>query len=153
PATLPAAPKGFDRPRDNIERGKVETVEYDSKTLAAKRRMVVYTPPAYSKDAKYPTFYLPHGRGRNETSSRKQGMADIILDSLYADEKVVPMIVLMPNGTVAAAGPTGSPGSGFENELLKDVIPFVESHYPVRADREHRALAGLSMGASQSFSI
>jgi enterochelin esterase-like enzyme len=143
---LEPAPKGFDVRRDNIERGKVETLEYDSKTVGEKRKVVVYTPPGYTKEGKYPAFYLLHGKGGNESSWTKGGKADVIMDNLYADKKLVPMIVVMPNGTVSAKG-------GFESELLKEVIPLVESKYAVRADREQRALAGLSMGGSQSFNI
>ncbi len=98
PADLPPAPKGFDAPRDNIEHGKTEKVEYDSKTVEAKRPMMVYTPPGYSKDKKYPVFYLLHGAGDDETGWLKKGSADVILDNLYADKKLVPMIVVMPNG-------------------------------------------------------
>src|SRR5262249_10238544 len=133
----------FDARRDDIARGKVETVEYDSKTAGTKRKMVIYTPPAFSKDARYPVLYLLHGRGGNETGWRRGGRADVILDNLYAAKKAVPMIVVMPNGSI----------SGFEDDLLKDIIPYVESHYPVKADREHRAVAGLSMGGRQSLSI
>jgi enterochelin esterase-like enzyme len=147
---LPPAPKGFDVKRDNIERGKLETVEYDSKTVGAKRKMVVYTPPGYSKDTKYPVFYLLHGAGDDETGWQQKGSAGIILDNLYADKKLVPMIVVMPNGF--AKGPKGK-NDGFEDDLLKDIVPYIESHYPVLADREHRAIAGLSMGAGQSLTI
>src|SRR5262249_57712384 len=73
-------------------------------------------------------------------------------DNGDADKKVVPMIVVMPNGFARAPGGTGR-NSAFEDDLLKDVIPYVESHYPVRADREHRALAGLSMGGGQALRI
>jgi enterochelin esterase-like enzyme len=152
PTPLPAAPKGFDAKRDAIERGKVETVEYDSKTVGAKRKMVIWTPPGYSKDTKYPVFYLLHGGGDDETGWQTKGSADVILDNLHADKKVVPMIVVMPNGFAQAPGVAGR-NSGFENDLLKDIIPYVESHYAVRADREHRALAGLSMGGGQSLRI
>jgi len=153
PPKLEKAPKGFDVRRDKIERGKVETVEYDSKTVGGKRKMVVYLPPGYAADKKYPVFYLLHGKGGNESSWTKQGAAAIILDNLYADKKLVPMIVVMPNGTVAAPGGKKDFTSGFESELLKDVIPAVESRYPVLADREHRAVAGLSMGGGQSLRI
>ncbi|HYV39846.1 MAG TPA: alpha/beta hydrolase-fold protein [Gemmataceae bacterium] len=152
PGKLPAAPKGFDKKRDNIKRGKVETVEYDSKTVGAKRKMVIHTPPDYSKSAKYPVFYLLHGAGDDETGWQKKGSADIILDNLYADKKLESMIVVMPNGFAQAAG-GGGKNSGFENDLLKDIIPYVESHYAAKTDRENRALAGLSMGAGQSLSI
>jgi enterochelin esterase-like enzyme len=148
-----AAPKGFDVKRDGIERGKMETVEYDSKTVGAKRKMVIYLPPGYKKDAKYPVFYLLHGAGDDETGWQKKGSADVILDNLYADKKLVPMIVVMPNGFARPPGTTGRSNSAFEDDLLKDIIPYVESHYPVQADSEHRALAGLSMGAGQSVRI
>ncbi|MCI0637822.1 MAG: esterase family protein [Gemmataceae bacterium] len=154
PAKISQAPKGFDAVRKKIEHGKLETVEYDSKTVGEKRKLVVYTPPGYSKDSKYPVFYLLHGKGGNESSwTSKQGAAHVILDNLHADKKLVPMIVVMPNGAVAAAGKGKDFTSGFENELLKDVIPTVEARYPVKADREHRALAGLSMGGGQSLRI
>jgi enterochelin esterase-like enzyme len=154
PGPLAPAPKGFDVKRDNIERGKVETLEYDSKTVGAKRKLVVYTPPGYSKDTKYPVFYLLHGLGGNESNWTKAGAANIILDNLYADKKLVPMIVVMPNGMVQAPGGKGKDYiSGFEKELLEDVMPFVEGRYPIQADAEHRALAGLSMGGGQSLRV
>jgi enterochelin esterase-like enzyme/protocatechuate 3,4-dioxygenase beta subunit len=152
-AKFPPAPKGFDKKRDNIERGKLETVEYDSKTVGEKRKIVVYLPPGYSKHKKYPVFYLLHGKGANETSWTKGGAANVILDNLYADKKPVPMIVVMPNGTVQTGGKGKGFTSGFENELLKDVMPLVESRYPVLADREHRAIAGLSMGGGQALTV
>jgi len=152
PREIDKAPKGFDIRRDNIERGKVETIEYDSKTVGEKRKFVVYTTPGYAKDTKYPVFYLLHGKGGNESSWTRQGAAATILDNLYADKKLVPMIVVMPNGTVAAAGKKDFT-SGFENELLKDVIPAVESRYGVLPGPENRALAGLSMGGGQSLRI
>jgi len=114
--------------------------------------MVVYTPPGYSKDTKYPVFYLLHGAGDDETGWRIKGSADVILDNLYADQKLVPMIVVMPNGFARAPGSDARNGA-FEDDLLKDIIPYIESHYPVQADREHRALAGLSMGAGQTLRI
>jgi enterochelin esterase-like enzyme len=153
PADTPAlapAPKGFDARRDNAERGKVETVEYDSKAVGGKRKMVIYTPPGYSKEAKYPVLYLLHGAGDDETGWTKKGAAPVILDNLYAEKRIVPMIVVMPNGFARAPGSQGR-NSAFEEDLLKDIIPYVESHYAVLADRQHRALAGLSMGGGQSL--
>ncbi len=158
---FPPAPSGFDARREGIERGKVEVVEYDSKTVGIKRRMTVYTPPGYSQDRKYPVLYLLHGLGDNESGWTRTGKADVILDNLYADKKAVPMIVVMPNGRASAEPPPANPFAGnpfetyaaFEDDLLKDVIPYIESHYSVQADRQHRALAGLSMGGGQSLNF
>ncbi len=147
PASLPTPPRGFDVRREGIEHGKSETVEYDSKTAGCKRKMRVYTPPGFSKDQDYPVLYLLHGSLSDETSWVKEGAADIILDNLYADKKPIPMIVVMPNGNLYKQG------DAFGADLLGDVIPYVENHYPVRADREHRALAGLSWGALQTIDI
>jgi enterochelin esterase-like enzyme len=156
-----AEPKDFDVLRDNIERGKVERIEYSSKTVGVKRNMVIYTPPGYSKDTKYPVLYLLHGIGDNETGWTRTGSADVILDNLYADKKITPMIVVMPNGRASADPPPANifdPNNieayaVFERDLLNDVIPYIESHYSVKAGREHRALAGLSMGGGQSLNF
>ena len=108
-----SAPEGFDKKRDGIERGKLETVEYDSKTVGVKRKAKVYTPPGYSKDKKYPVLYLLHGIGGDENEWPRGGAANVILDNLYADKKAVPMIVVMPNGRaskdVTGRGRTRSP--------------------------------------------
>ena len=159
--TILQVPPGFDARRDGIERGKVEAVEYDSKTVGVKRKMMIYTPTGYSRDVNYPVLYLLHGIGDNETGWKVKGSADVILDNLYADKKLVPMIVVMPNGRASADPPPANPfeGNAFEayaafgDDLLKDIIPYVESHYSVQADREHRALAGLSMGGGQSLNF
>ena len=154
---LPAAPNGFDTKREGIARGKIESIEYDSKAVGGKRKMVVYTPPGYSSNNKYPVFYLLHGGGDDETGWQKKGSADIILDNLYADKKIVPMIVVMPNGFAKAPGDKAAKGKGggsaFEDDLLKDIIPYVESHYATLSSQNERALAGLSMGAGQSLGI
>jgi enterochelin esterase-like enzyme len=152
PGPLPAAPKGFDKKRENIARGKVETIEYDSKSVGTKRKMVIYTPPGLDAAGKVPVFYLLHGGGDDETGWTVKGSADVILDNLYADKKLVPMIVVMPNG-FANKGGKGGKGDGLEQDLLKDIIPYVEAHYPVKTDRESRATAGLSMGGGQALRI
>jgi enterochelin esterase-like enzyme len=154
------APRGFDNEREGIARGKAETIEYDSKTVGIKRRMIVYTPPGYSKDHKYPVLYLLHGIGDTERGWTINN-AHVILDNLLADKRIEPMVVVMPNGRATADPPPENifdrsqfaAFGNFENELLKDVIPYIESHYSVKADREHRALAGLSMGGGQSLNI
>src|SRR5205807_9268766 len=90
--------------RDGIPHGKVTTITYDSKAVDGKRQALVYTPPGYSKDTQYPVLYLLHGAGDNETGWTQKGAADVILDNLYAEEKLVPMIVVMPNGFARPAG-------------------------------------------------
>src|SRR5215218_6832340 len=155
-----APPAGFDSRRDGIDRGKLETVEYDSTTVGVKRKARVYTPPGYAKDKKYPVLYLLHGIGGDENEWARGGAPDVILDNLYADRKAVPMIVVMPNGRAAKdlTGrdpiPKQSPAfAAFEKDLLTDLIPFIEKNYSVTADRESRALAGLSMGGGQSLNF
>ncbi|MCU0704988.1 MAG: alpha/beta hydrolase-fold protein [Fimbriiglobus sp.] len=156
---FPDPPKGYDQKRDGIDRGKVEVVEYDSTTVGNKRKATVYTPPGYSKEKKYPVLYLLHGIGGDENEWPRGG-AIAVLDNLYADKKPVPMIVVMPNGRAQpndrAEGDvfrTAPAFAKFEGDLLKDLIPFVEKTYPVKADRENRALAGLSMGGGQSLNF
>ncbi len=153
-------PKGFDTKRDKIERGKVELIEYESKTVGAKRKANVYTPPGFSKDQKYPVLYLLHGIGGDENEWLRGGAANVILDNLYAEKKLVPMIVVIPNGraskdlTAKDPIPKQSPAfATFEKDLLNDLIPYIEKNYPVKADRESRAIAGLSMGGGQSLNF
>lgn len=164
-AAFPNPPGGFDKAREGIAHGKLERVDYDSKTIGARRWMQVYTPPGYSKDEKYPVLYLLHGIGGNEREEwAKGGVANVILDNLIADKKIEPMILVLPNGNAttnsAGGGARGSGGRAagfggwgkpFENDLIKDIIPFIEANYSAKADRESRALAGLSMGGGQSL--
>ena len=153
-------PEGFDRKRDSIPHGKLEMIEYDSKTVGTTRKMQVYTPPGYSKDNKYPVLYLLHGIGGDETEWQRFATPDVLLDNLIADGKAEPMIIVMPNGRAQKddrAGPnamaTAPAFEKFERDLLDDVIPAIQSRYSVQADREHRALAGLSMGGGQSLNF
>ena len=159
-----AAPKGFDQPRADVTKGKVTAEEYDSKTLDFKRKVNVYTPPGYTKDKKYPVLYLLHGAGDDQTGWVQKGAAEVIMDNLYADKKAEPMIVVMPHGFTNKPGESNRPqnmspeerqkmAKAFENDLLKDLIPFIESHYSVVADADHRAIAGLSMGGGQTLRI
>jgi enterochelin esterase-like enzyme len=165
------APAGFDKVRAEAAKGTLKRIDYKSKTIGAKRWMEVYTPAGYSKHGKYPVLFLLHGIGGNEIREwTKNGSANVILDNLIADKKIKPMIVVFPNGNASTNSPRGAaqrrgPGNGgdpaalagngwgtnFENDLLTGIIPFIESHYSVYADREHRALAGLSMGGGQSL--
>ena len=156
-AAFPPVPDGFDQSRDGIAHGKLERVEYDSKSVGNKRMALVYTPPGYSADQKYPVLYLLHGIGGDEEEWRRGGQPNVILDNLIADKKAVPMIVVMPNGR---AQPDDRPGPNamatapafgvFDQDLLGSLIPFIQSKYSVKTDRESRALAGLSMGGGQS---
>src|SRR5262245_18766508 len=159
-AKFSAPPRGFDVKRDGIDRGKLETVEYDSTTVGVKRKAQVYTPPGYARDRKYPVLYLLHGIGGDEKEWTRGGVANVILDNLYADKKAAPMIVVLPNGraskdlTAKDPIPKQSPAFAlFEKDLLNDLIPFIEKNYSVMADRASRALAGLSMGGGQSLNF
>lgn len=146
--------------RLEIPHGKLETIEYHSKSVGTRRKMQVYTPPGYSPDKKYPVFYLLHGIGGDETEWQRFASPNLLLDNLLAEGKAVPMILVMPNGRaqkndrpegdIYAAAPAFA---AFEQDLLKDVIPFIESRYAVLSDREHRAIAGLSMGGGQSLNF
>jgi enterochelin esterase-like enzyme len=157
---FPEPPAGFASKRDDIQHGKLEMIEYDSKTVGNKRKALVYTPPGYSPETKYPVLYLLHGIGGDEEEWHQHAHPEVILDNLIADKKAVPMIVVMPNGRaqpndraegdVFAAAPAFAV---FENDLLKDLIPSVESRFSVKTDREDRALAGLSMGGGQSLNF
>jgi enterochelin esterase-like enzyme len=157
---VPEEPAGFDQKRDDIPHGKLEMVEYHSKSVGTKRKAQVYTPPGYSSDTKYPVLYLLHGIGGDEYEWVRGGHPEIILDNLIADKKAEPMIIVMPNGRAQAddrPGPNAmstAPAFGnFDKDLLGDLIPFIESKYSAKPDRENRALAGLSMGGGQSLNF
>jgi enterochelin esterase-like enzyme len=157
---FPHAPEGFDVRREDVAHGRSEMVEYDSRTVGTRRKALVYTPPGYSPKGQYPVLYLLHGIGGDETEWQRGGAPEAILDNLYAARKIVPMIVVMPNGRAQpndrAEGDVfkSAPAfARFEQDLLADLIPFVESRYPVKRDRLHRALAGLSMGGGQSLNF
>jgi enterochelin esterase-like enzyme len=155
-------PTDFDIQRDNIVHGKLDTLIYSSKTVDTLRRVLIYTPPGYSKKKKYPVFYLLHGIGGDEKEWLRGGNPQVILDNLYAQSKIEPMIVVMPNGramkndraegNIMAADKVQAFAT-FEKDLLNDLIPFVEKKFSVYTDREHRAIAGLSMGGGQSLNF
>jgi enterochelin esterase-like enzyme len=156
------APPGFDSIRNGITRGKLDTVLYSSKTVGVTRKALVYTPPGFKKSKRYPVLYLLHGIGGDEKEWLKGGNVPVVLDNLYADGKLEPMIVVMPNGRAMKDDrATGNifdslkvqAFTTFEKDLLNDLIPFIEKKYPIYADREHRAIAGLSMGGGQSLNF
>lgn len=156
------APKGFDQVRAGIPTGKIDTIQYPSKTVGTSRKALIYTPPGYSAKKKYPVLYLLHGIGGDEKEWLRGAQPQVILDNLYADGNIEPMIVVMPNGRAMkddrAVGNVFEQAkveafATFEKDLLTDLIPFIEKKYPVLKDRENRAIAGLSMGGGQSLNF
>lgn len=143
---------------DNLDvpHGAVTTLPYYSKSLGMNRLLNVYTPPGYEQGtADYPVLYLLHGGG-NAYGTWVSADANFIFDNLLSQNRMTPMIVVMPNGHVPAGGrepAAGTPGGAFGADFLNDVMPMVESRYRITADRDHRALAGLSMGAGQTAAI
>jgi len=140
-----------------VPHGAVAAVYYQSSSLSIPRRMHVYTPPGYEVGAqRYPVLYLLHGGGDSDESWSTVGRAGFILDNLIAAGKARPMIVVMPaghtpkGGNPMSADPAQDP---FTADLLRDVLPYVESHYRVVPGRENRAIAGLSMGGVQTLNI
>lgn len=144
----------------NVAHGSVQIDWQSSKVLPGDPRWIwVYTPPGYEKEQarKYPVLYLFHGSNDTAAGWTLAGNANFILDNLIAAHKAVPMIVVMPYGH---AVPFGSPREQqakntaiFEEYVLKDVMPYVESRYRIAPGRENRAIAGLSMGGGQSLTI
>jgi len=160
--TITPASPGFDVVRTDIPHGKIDTISYNSATVGTTRQALIYTPPGYSADKKYPVLYLLHGIGGDKMEWLNGSHPEVILDNLYAADKVEPMIVVMPNGrAMKDDSATGNifdrekveAFATFEKDLLIDLIPFVEKNFPVIADREHRAIAGLSMGGGQSLNF
>lgn len=146
--------------------GNISQVWYDSPSLGTDRRMYVYTPPGYDsgKDS-YPVLYLLHGAGGDEDAWTSLGRANLILDNLIASGKSKPMLVVMTNGNAwqtstlrnvpGQAAPTRETYAQFqgkfEKSLVEDVVPYIEKNYRVKADKDHRALAGLSMGGGHTI--
>ena len=155
-----AAPRFFDvRP---VTHGAVEQRWYDSKTVQGVRRVFIYTPPNYARSSeRYPVLYLFHGAGGDESGWTENGRANLILDNLIADGKLKPLVVVMPYGyaypptSPLADGPDAMKRQrdGFSRDLIEDLIPFVQANYRVHADRDHRAIAGLSLGGGQALGI
>jgi enterochelin esterase-like enzyme len=155
----------------DVPHGMLSKVWYNSPVLGLSRRVYIYTPPGYeSGKAKYPVLYLLHGAGGDEDAWTTLGRACQILDNLIAQGKAVPMLVVMTNGNsnqaaspgeapeikenaAASSGPGGMLSGKFEESLVKDVVPFIEKHYRVVADKDHRAIAGLSMGGFHTQNI
>lgn len=164
---LPGAEAAFQDQRP-VPHGELRKVWYQSSTLGRERRMHIYFPPGYenSKD-KYPVFYLLHGGGDEDSGWSTIGRAGFIIDNLLAEKKAKPMIVVMPNGSLPRPTnlPPATPGAPpdpavtatlqdrFTNELMKDIVPFVEKNYRVLTGSANRAIAGLSMGGGQTTRV
>lgn len=151
-AILPALPTPDDTQfyaEKNVPHGRVEIVHYRT-SGGVEKQMHVYLPPGYAADTarRYPVLYLNHGGGENDTHWTASGHAHHILDNLIAAGLARPMIIVMPNTgrVVSGTPPKLGEDDACTQEYLKDILPYVDSHYRTRADRESRAVAGLSMG-------
>lgn len=164
---LPGAEAAFEDQRP-VPHGEIRKVWYQSSTLGTERRMHIYFPPGYENSKeKYPVFYLLHGGGDEDSGWSTIGRAGFILDNLLAEKKAKPMIVVMPNGSLPRPTnlPPATPGAPpdpavtatlqdrFTNELMKDIVPFVEKNYRVLTGSANRAIAGLSMGGGQTTRV
>ncbi len=169
---VPEAGVTYYEPTD-VPHGQVREVWYRSGVTGTWRHALVYLPPAYDTQTKtrYPVLYLQHGGGEDETGWIRQGKANFILDNLIASGNTKPMIIVMANGYASRAGyvvpdltgkPFGSPEmmkvmqermGAFEDDMTQALIPFVDKTYRTIPDRDHRAMAGLSMGGMQTFQV
>ena len=141
----------FYTPKQNVPQGAVRSVKFWSEVCQEYRRMYVYTPAGYEQNPskRYPVLYLQHGGGEDETGWIYQGFADVILDNLIAKGEAVPMIIVMNSGV--ASKPDGT--EAFDQMMVDDVIPFVDQRFRTIADRDNRAVAGLSWGAKQAYDL
>jgi enterochelin esterase-like enzyme len=157
----------------DVPHGQVREVWYNSKVTGTWRHALVYLPPDYDTQTKsrYPVLYLQHGGGEDETGWVRQGRANFILDNLIAAKTCKPMIIVMAYGYARRAGqappdltgkPFGSPemlkatqdvAAAFEDDVTQALIPYIDATFRTLADRDHRAMAGLSMGGMQTFQI
>ncbi len=145
-----------------VPHGEVRIKWYHSKVTGEPRRAYVYTPPGYDNGrTRYPVLYLLHGSGENETTWPRQGRANLILDNLIAEGKTTPMLVVMETayatklGATPVAQPNGPPRTpdAFEDVMIEDLIPMIDSSFRTIADRDHRAMTGTSRGGSQTLQI
>ena len=157
---IPAPDEDFYAQKD-VPHGLVSQKMYFSKVTNSWRRCFVYTPAEYDKNSskRYPVLYLQHGSGEDETGWPTQGKANLILDNLIAAKKAVPMIIVMDNGyATKAPAPNGitAPSKSafpFEEVIINEIIPMIDGSFRTLKDRDHRAMAGLSMGANLTITI
>jgi enterochelin esterase family protein len=160
PSTTPAP--AWQQVRD-VPHGEVLTLNYRSQSLERDREAIVYLPPGYDDSRMpYPVLYLLHGAGGDERTWTERQHAHVIVDNLIAEGRLAPLIVVMPYNYTRRLedgqrrrGPAAYKPDmeAFPRDLIGDLIPLVESRYRVLADRQHRAIAGLSMGGGQSLAI
>ncbi len=161
---IPEGPEGdYYRPQLGIPHGQVRSIYYHSPNskFGEWRHALVYTPAEYETGKKrYPVLYLQHGMGEGETSWSIQGKMQHIMDNAIAKKEAVPMIVVMESGDIKAPFGGGSNrqgmseyGASFYPVLLNDLIPYIDKNFRTKADRENRAMAGLSWGGHQTFDI
>ena len=140
----------------NVPHGNVQQILFHSASTDTIRRAFVYTPPTYDGKKKFPVLYLQHGWGENETSWPIQGRANLIMDNMIASGRIEPFIVVMTygmtNGT-RIGGLGGFSFDAFQTVLCDELVPYVDSHFKTFADRNHRAMAGLSMGGMETHGI
>ncbi|WP_082548032.1 esterase family protein [Massilia sp. Root335] len=159
-----APPAGFADAHAGTAQGKVEPFTYQSAVTGTRRAANVWLPPGYDKTRRYPVLYLLHGIGGNQDEWRGYVRANDVLDNLAAAGRIVPMIVVMPNGRALADDRSPPPDrvftpenaagfARFEHDLLESLIPAVDAAYPTLADSGHRALGGLSMGGGQALNF
>ena len=156
---IPEGSEGdYYRPQEGVAKGQVRSIYYFSKSSDKWRHAMVYTPAEYEKGKKkYPVLYLQHGMGEDETGWSKQGHMQHIMDNAIHEGRAVPMIVVMECGDVAAPFGRGMShaeyGASFYPVLLNDLIPYIDANFRTKADRENRAMAGLSWGGKQTFDV
>jgi enterochelin esterase-like enzyme len=160
-----AGPSSLPWEVNDVPHGEIHHHFYNSAVAGDQRDFYVYTPPGYDPAAKttYPVLYLLHGYSDDASAWTAVGRANLILDNLIAQGKAKPMIVVMPLGygtmeiITLGWGAWGHTDvrdknfSRFREALLTEVMPKVENEYRVTSDRNSRAIAGLSMGGSESL--
>ena len=159
---VPEGPEGdYYRPQQGVPAGSVRSIYYFSKEQNKWRHAMVYTPAEYDQKQglkkRYPVLYLQHGMGEGETSWTLQGKMQHIMDNAIAKGEAVPMIVVMESGDIKApmgrGQGMGDYGASFYPVLLNDLIPYIDSNFRTKTDRDNRAMAGLSWGGHQTFDI
>ena len=159
---VPEGPEGdYYRPQQGVPAGCVRSIYYYSNEQKTWRHAMVYTPAEYDQKQgfkkRYPVLYLQHGMGEGETSWTLQGKMQHIMDNAIFKGEAVPMIVVMESGDIKApmgrGQGMGDYGASFYPVLLNDLIPYIDSNFRTKTDRDNRAMAGLSWGGHQTFDI